>query len=1146
MTRITLSYFFVTYFVSIGCLCSGWQPLHAQTTEVADQVSQSEIDKVKSQIEAETELDPELVAKALGQLKLASDVLTVTEGLKAREVSDATKLQNLDADQTEKKQLLEIELNRKPERLNQLSEEELDELTLEEIQDYLSELEQSLSEKQRNQTEAQTALAKAESSIEERATRIKSIKDRLTQIPIDAAKIDVELTKLESSTEPPLVIESYRLYHLAQRRQLQQEPATLQTELSFLESTASTKVYQTEQKLQSQRLVVVKEEVETWTKEVGRIRNRIAFNRKAKSLALAEEAESIDLKKIFLKNAEIVDQELIVTKDIQEIRSKIQQVLKERQNLEDEFQQVQKREQRVGYSRSFGKRLREQRKGLPIIHKIETEKLTRVSKVEEAQVEYYKRRDDRRALNEPQEVILDTKTLPQRSILDDEELVERSKQLDRQNDLLNLAYQQQRDYLDEIIDLYSEYIEAMDTLDAEQNALIELRNEYAKYIDEKVLWIRSHEALTPALILNDSESIQRLTDRDKWNSILAFYYNDATKSIITYILFIMIWLSLIVTQPYQKATLRACGKQAASRLNTSLTATNRAFLWTIVKSLLLPLPFLFLYYRAIAGQALPEILVLTRHLRLVAVGVFGFEFIRNVCRPFGLGEKHFVWPERVNRLTSLQISSFLSLATPIAIVIAILRSRSDDGDLDSLERICSVAIYILAAYMLHRITSPKHGIASEWRDSHPHSWRTQLMPIFYFVSISIPIGLALLTIAGFSYASQQIAVRLAESFSLVFIVLFLRAYLSQWLILGQRRRAIKQARELRAQLENTTAQSTSPEPPPDRSNLAEIGEQTRSLLSTVLILLTVIGMWIIWKDMLPALKFFDNWRLPGTGIALTALLMAIVLGGISLSAARNIPGLLEVLLLERLPLDRSARYAIKAVTQYLIVLLGVLTCCQIIGIGWDQVQWLAAALTFGLGFGLQEIFANFVSGLIILFEQPVRVGDVVTIDNVSGVVNRIRIRSTTITDWDRKEYIVPNKEFITGRLLNWTLSDTINRIIIEVGVAYGSDVDQVIQVLNDVAENTDDILKDPPHIITFKGFGESSLDFEVRVFLPVIEKRLDVISALHTDIYKALDAAKIEIPFPQRDLHVRSITALSKTGILEELQNSQPDAQLNT
>ena len=143
--------------------------------------------------------------------------------------------------------------------------------------------------------------------------------------------------------------------------------------------------------------------------------------------------------------------------------------------------------------------------------------------------------------------------------------------------------------------------------------------------------------------------------------------------------------------------------------------------------------------------------------------------------------------------------------------------------------------------------------------------------------------------------------------------------------------------------------------------------------------------------------------------------------------------------MQRLPLDASIRYAITSLTSYGIVLLGLVIGCHCIGLRWSQIQWLATALTFGLAFGLQEIFANFVAGLIILFERPIRVGDVITVGDVTGVVSRIRIRATSITNWDRQEYVVPNKAFITGRLLNWTLSDKVNRIVINVGVAYGSD-----------------------------------------------------------------------------------------------------------
>ena len=171
--------------------------------------------------------------------------------------------------------------------------------------------------------------------------------------------------------------------------------------------------------------------------------------------------------------------------------------------------------------------------------------------------------------------------------------------------------------------------------------------------------------------------------------------------------------------------------------------------------------------------------------------------------------------------------------------------------------------------------------------------------------------------------------------------------------------------------------------------------------------------------------------------------------------------------------------------RYSITIVGIMMGCSLIGLGWSKVQWLVAAMGFGLGFGLQEIFANFLSGLIILFDRPVRVGDVITLENVSGVVSRIRLRTTTVTDGDRKELIVPNKEFITGRVLNWTLSDHVNRVVINVGVAYGSDTQRAAEILQKLAEEHSNVLDDPPPRVTLESFGDSALNFVLNSSFPI-------------------------------------------------------------
>jgi potassium efflux system protein len=190
------------------------------------------------------------------------------------------------------------------------------------------------------------------------------------------------------------------------------------------------------------------------------------------------------------------------------------------------------------------------------------------------------------------------------------------------------------------------------------------------------------------------------------------------------------------------------------------------------------------------------------------------------------------------------------------------------------------------------------------------------------------------------------------------------------------------------------------------------------------------------------------------------------------------------------------------------------------GFSWSQVQWLVAALGVGIGFGLQEIVANFISGLIILLERPVRVGDIVTIGDTTGVVSRIRIRATTIRNWDKQELLVPNKEFITGRLLNWSLSDQLNRVIVNVGVAYGSDVKKALSLLTAAASENPRVVPDPPPFVTFDGFGDNSLNLILRCYLESLDYRLSVASELRQAINDKFAAANISIAFPQRDVHL--------------------------
>jgi potassium efflux system protein len=172
---------------------------------------------------------------------------------------------------------------------------------------------------------------------------------------------------------------------------------------------------------------------------------------------------------------------------------------------------------------------------------------------------------------------------------------------------------------------------------------------------------------------------------------------------------------------------------------------------------------------------------------------------------------------------------------------------------------------------------------------------------------------------------------------------------------------------------------------------------------------------------------------------------------------------------------------------------------------------------------LQEIFANLVSGLIILFERPIRIGDLVTVNGITGNVTRMQIRATTITDFDRRELIVPNKKFITEDVVNWTLSDSISRLVLPVGIAYGSDTALAERTLLDCARRHPLVMDEPAAQALFKGFGDSTLDFELRIFIATREHYIEVLHQLNTAIDEAFRKENIEIAFPQQDLHIRSV-----------------------
>ncbi|MBD3403539.1 mechanosensitive ion channel [candidate division GN15 bacterium] len=259
-----------------------------------------------------------------------------------------------------------------------------------------------------------------------------------------------------------------------------------------------------------------------------------------------------------------------------------------------------------------------------------------------------------------------------------------------------------------------------------------------------------------------------------------------------------------------------------------------------------------------------------------------------------------------------------------------------------------------------------------------------------------------------------------------------------------------------------------------------------------------------------------------TPITVSSLVIFLVLFTALVLVSRLVSRLILARTLRRLKIDETKSYTIRRITYYLLVLLSAIFSFQFIGIDLGGLAVIFGLLSVGIGFGLQNITANFIAGIVLLFERPIRIGDRITVGDTLGDVIAINMRSTTIRSLQNIAIIVPNSEFVSTQVVNWSHSDLKVRLDLEVGVSYGSDLDAVLQSLREVAEENPRVMKSPPPEVLHRGFGDSAWNMELRVWIQSPEFQFTVESELYCAVVRKFRERGVEIPFPQRDLHVRS------------------------
>ncbi|MBC3422612.1 MULTISPECIES: mechanosensitive channel MscK [unclassified Pseudomonas] len=485
-----------------------------------------------------------------------------------------------------------------------------------------------------------------------------------------------------------------------------------------------------------------------------------------------------------------------------------------------------------------------------------------------------------------------------------------------------------------------------------------------------------------------------------------------------------------------------------------------------------------------------------------------------VLAPGGVAEVHFRWHKPQVEFLRGWVRRLGTVVLALVGVVAVAEHQPSALADDVLGIGVVLACYALMAWLLSRLllSSPAHRDTSLFRKAVGVAFTA--LPIALFVAVCF----------GYYYTALKLTDRLIYTLYLLLFWLVIEAAFVRGLSVAARRLAYQRALSKRAAAkEGLDGEVIVEEPTLD---IEQVNQQSLRLIRLALLGGFIGGLYWVWSDLITVFSYLNNVTLyeyaSGTGatasmvpISLGDLLGALVIAGITIALASNLPGLLEVLVLSRLSLAQGSAYAITTLLSYVIVGVGIVSTLATLGVSWDKLQWLVAALSLGLGFGMQEIFANFISGIMILFERPVRIGDTITIGNLSGTVSKIRIRATTITDFDRKDIIVPNKTFITGQLINWSLTDTVTRVTLKLGIDYGSDLDLVRELLLKGAHENPRVLKDPEPIVYFLQFGESSLDHELRMHVRDLGDRNPTLDEINRYINREFKAHDIKISVRQ-------------------------------
>lgn len=699
---------------------------------------------------------------------------------------------------------------------------------------------------------------------------------------------------------------------------------------------------------------------------------------------------------------------------------------------------------------------------------------------------------------------------------------------------LELVLKDREKILVDLIKTLNAQLNQSNEIDMMQRQIVALSDELQDKLQQQSFWVQSNTPIDftwlkefPSLAVAE---IGQLTKHIGFENL-----QENMPSTVVWILLLLVIYAAIA---WKKRDIKVRLSELAAQVNTlksdSHWHTPEAMLWTIV--LTLPGGLLFLIVSTLMLYLFVSKPLASGEWVLTMFGYWiFFATVLSLLRPNGLAYRHFGMPQASNEIFRRIIQQ--SVWIVVLLMASYIFSQIDliGFTNDVIGQVMTIIALALCTFVVRPLLD--RGI-QEYENAKTEDGTKRNVSLFKLLRLTlfvVPLTLIALIILGYYYTAVYLIEHIIKSYLIALVWVFGRYFAYRSLTISSRRMAYRRLQNKREKIREQTLQN------PELQK-EELKSEEKIKISTVnqqIFRVTDLVAWValfgllyaIWSDLISVANYLNTvilWEQVETtsqgtvveSITLLNLLRSALYVTLTYVLVKNIAGLLEVIVFSRIKLSKGTPHTIIAILTYSIVTLGSIFAFSALGISWSKLQWVLTALSVGLGFGVREIFGSFVSGAILLFERPIRVGDKVTVGNFKGVITRIRLRSTTLIDDDNMEVVLPNQAFVTDRFINWTLNNTITRVQIQMKISSGANLNLVQQLLLQAAYEAEKVMKDPAPKVNLTEFGDGWIEHELNVHIPELDDRTPTRNFLYQRIDELFNQHQIKIAFNQLDVHL--------------------------